>query len=278
MKLIVPLLGLFALVLASTPALAQGCCSEGDAPPASQGESTDQATGVDATVHGGSLTGVGVYRFESVLRKEGVRVYVFDKSGRPLKVSKLSGRVTHSPVDGEETLVDLKPVEAGSKGGQGYLLAKLSLDFESEARQGLTVNLTGLGETGEDAARFEVPFKRSPKVGYVCPMHAKVRSDDPGRCPECGMKLSRKVKKEAPVAARSAAIFTCSMHPQVAVGSPGTCPICRMKLVPKQAERTTKPAESVAYTCPMHPDVRTTAPGRCPKCGMALKKSGSAGG
>lgn len=31
----------------------------------------------------------------------------------------------------------------------------------------------------------------APEVGgsYQCPMHAEVRSDKPGRCPVCGMKL-----------------------------------------------------------------------------------------
>ena len=27
---------------------------------------------------------------------------------------------------------------------------------------------------------------------YVCPMHPEVKSDKPGKCPECGMKLEKK--------------------------------------------------------------------------------------
>ncbi|MFA5780289.1 MAG: heavy metal-binding domain-containing protein [Elusimicrobiota bacterium] len=27
---------------------------------------------------------------------------------------------------------------------------------------------------------------------YVCPMHPEIKSDKPGKCPECGMKLKKK--------------------------------------------------------------------------------------
>src|SRR5262245_8432723 len=30
---------------------------------------------------------------------------------------------------------------------------------------------------------------QNPTGAYVCPMHAEVSSDQPGRCPKCGMKL-----------------------------------------------------------------------------------------
>lgn len=33
------------------------------------------------------------------------------------------------------------------------------------------------------------PAKPVAPSGYVCPMHPNVRSDQAGKCPECGMKL-----------------------------------------------------------------------------------------
>lgn len=35
--------------------------------------------------------------------------------------------------------------------------------------------------------------KAEMKEVYTCPMHPEVKSDKPGKCPECGMKLEKKV-------------------------------------------------------------------------------------
>jgi FtsP/CotA-like multicopper oxidase with cupredoxin domain len=63
-------------------------------------------------------------------------------------------------------------------------------------------------------------------VVYACPMHPQVVSDEPGKCPECGMKL---LATEAPAAASG---YACPMHPEVVSDEAGKCPACGMKLVP----------------------------------------------
>ncbi len=61
-------------------------------------------------------------------------------------------------------------------------------------------------------------------VVYSCPMHPEVMREEPGHCPECGMKL---LAAEAP-----AVTYTCPMHPEVVSDEPGHCPECAMKLLP----------------------------------------------
>jgi FtsP/CotA-like multicopper oxidase with cupredoxin domain len=63
-------------------------------------------------------------------------------------------------------------------------------------------------------------------VAYVCPMHPEVMSDEPGRCPKCGMKLL--ATEAAPIA------YACPMHPEVRSDQADRCPKCGMKLVPAQ--------------------------------------------
>lgn len=62
------------------------------------------------------------------------------------------------------------------------------------------------------------------QVQYTCEMHPEVESNKPGKCPQCGMALTR-VKT-----------YTCSMHPEVVSNKPGKCPKCDMELTEVKAK------------------------------------------
>ncbi len=70
----------------------------------------------------------------------------------------------------------------------------------------------------------EMDFDVPEGAVYTCPMHPDVVSEEPGRCPQCGMKL---LPMESPQTS-----YVCPMHPDVTSDSPDRCPECGMKLVP----------------------------------------------
>ena len=76
---------------------------------------------------------------------------------------------------------------------------------------------------------------------YVCPMHPKETSSQPGNCKTCGMALVSQKRTMTKAAASSvdSSAYACPMHPKVTSPYPGKCPQCGMDLVKQKPKRDT---------------------------------------
>jgi FtsP/CotA-like multicopper oxidase with cupredoxin domain len=129
---------------------------------------------------------------------------------------------------------------------RAYRLARIAVSEDradpdlSEAFQTLRTNADLVSERERLAAYLDVPpdktlsFVAEMDLGtpegpivYVCPMHPDVVSDEPGKCPKCGMSLLA-------TAAPAGATYVCPMHSEVTSETPDRCPKCGMKLVPAE--------------------------------------------
>ncbi len=66
---------------------------------------------------------------------------------------------------------------------------------------------------------------------YCCPMHTAIKSDQPGNCPKCKMKLIQS-KKEI-MKSEVMKIYQCPMHPNEKSNQPGKCKLCKMEMKEK---------------------------------------------
>lgn len=79
------------------------------------------------------------------------------------------------------------------------------------------------------------------RVYFTCSMHPQVKQDEPGHCPICGMKLS---KREEPAMSastqgqREVLYWYDPMKPDQHFDQPGKSPFMDMQLVPKYADRS----------------------------------------
>jgi FtsP/CotA-like multicopper oxidase with cupredoxin domain len=129
--------------------------------------------------------------------------------------------------------------------GRAYPLSTITVvegsmeEPRADTFKSLRVNADMVSERERAAAHLDTPphktlaviaemdFDEAPNKGpvlYVCPMHSDVVSEEPGKCPKCGMKLMPQTPRPTS--------YTCPMHPEVVSQEPGKCTKCGMKLMP----------------------------------------------
>lgn len=113
-------------------------------------------------------------------------------------------------------------------------------------------------------------------VIYTCAMHPKIQSNQPGKCPKCGMDL---VKKSGVSGNKK---HRMKMMHQMMNGMSDNSGMENMEnnnsaeMNKTVTDSTQK--DAVLYTCSMHPEIQFNQPGTCPKCGMTLIKKSDASG
>ena len=115
--------------------------------------------------------------------------------------------------------------------GQRFATLRTNGDLAAERRR--TARFINAAPDKTLAFVAEMEFDTPEGGVYTCPMHPNIISEEPGRCPECGMKL---LPVEAPTS------YVCPMHPHVTSESPDRCPECGMKLIPAHLVDTSEHA------------------------------------
>lgn len=210
----------------------------------------------------------------------GQRQIVFVVRGR----GRFEPREIQVGVETEEGLVE---VLAGLAEGEEIVVSgQFLLDAESRLREAIAKMQSAHTEPGAEPpapaatqpAATQPAVSTPPDARYACPMpeHPDAEdpaqrgpyfSDQPGRCPVCGMKL--KPLEELPWAqptttspVEPAVAYTCPEHQNIVADSPGECPYCGRPLEPFR----------MLFTCrdPAHADVIDVRSGTCPRDGLPL--------
>jgi transcription initiation factor IIE alpha subunit len=117
----------------------------------------------------------------------------------------------------------------------------------------------------QDKSMHKMKMHKMDHMKYSCPMHADATSNKVGKCPKCGMDMT-KMKDN-----KMEKMYCCAKHQTVKSDKPGKCPKCgaTLNLSPKEKM---KMGVMKMYTCPMHAEVTSKKPGKCSTCGMDMEE------
>lgn len=135
------------------------------------------------------------------------------------------------------------------------------------------------------ASAQKIIKKEESKIIFICPTHPDVINSDQGKCPKCGMVMTKTTEKVPTYAlkgcqptTKTVTKYVCPMDGSTS-DNPGKCSKCAMKMVeitekvPTYALKGSQPmAKTVTkFVCPIDGTISDTK-GECPKCGMDMTK------
>lgn len=141
-------------------------------------------------LHGGTVNQAGKYNIEMainpVMKTDQMKFYLMNKKGKPFSNVDIAGKIQIIFQDGHVENSVLEPSGTDAFVAQ---LANATSPF---------ICLAKFEIKGEiHSVRFEtngIQQKNNLNVqAYSCPMHTEMKSNEPGKCPKCGMKLIKTV-------------------------------------------------------------------------------------
>src|SRR5918912_707289 len=131
---------------------------------------------------------------------------LFERSGSLTLEHRTPGRTY--PLAG----IRVEDAERASSAGAAFDVLRTNADLVAERERLGPYLEADPDKTLALIAEMDLGTPEGPVV-YACPMHPEVVSEEPGKCPQCGMKLLE-----------TATRYACPMHPEVVSEQPGRCP------------------------------------------------------
>lgn len=153
--------------------------------------------------HGGQVGMSGDDHIEFAIKEGKYFFYITDFSRNPIDISKSSGTLivnpessnaenltfTVDPINHEFLFAEGKPRKEGE---EVQVSAKIEIPGKDIITQDMFAYYTLMENPIEEASMDKTLQKGGKNMTYTCPMHPEVKSDKPGKCPKCGMKLESK--------------------------------------------------------------------------------------
>ena len=136
--------------------------------------------------HGGVVRSASPYHMELVQQAASVGIYLLGAKMSAVPNKGTTGTVMVQTADNKTSSLTLAPAGDDHFSAQLPAGAKLRTAIVTLNADGKTINVR--------FDKLEEAAASSKAVGavYACPMHRKVTSDQPGKCPKCGMALVKK--------------------------------------------------------------------------------------